>query len=226
MRRRVPRSSSAGRDSSSLTGGGGACQQYLPFMEVPLALGAAAAWSGASPRGDLGPLVGQRVFADPSGAMGAAVVSLANAYRAIDVRMANASILTRLLFRPAESSVPPRYTGVSARGFEAALEVIETARAELASQQSARADAALVAEEIDEAAEVLTLCAQDGLARLSGDGTLAGMAGRGRVRLAGKATRCAARHQGLWLARNRAGGLEESLGPLRRYSATLDPTTH
>ena len=204
--------------------GDGACQQYLPFIEVPLALGAAAAWSGASPTGDLGPLIGRRVFADPSGTMGAAVVILANAYQVMGVQMKNASILTRLLFAPADPVAPPRYAGVSAQGFEAALEAIEEARAELASQRSAREDATLMVEEIEAAAEVLVLCAHDGLARLSGDGTLAGMAGRDRVRLAAHATRAATRHQGLWLARNRPGGLEESLVPLRRYAATLEAT--
>lgn len=204
--------------------GDGACQQSLPFIEAPLALGALLAWDPDALAGrDVGAVISAAVFEDPSGSLGAAVAGLANVYQEISAPMSNASALTRLLFRPQDGVHKKGYETVGATDYRRAARRIEDALGALDGARSARADADLVVAEVRAAGEVLLLCCADGLARLAGDGSASGIApGKNRA-LAAEADRLADQHAERWLARNRPGGLEESLGPLRRFAAAHRP---
>jgi hypothetical protein len=203
--------------------GDGACQQYLPFIEAPLALGAAIGWCAESnPPPDLARALSAQVFEEDGDALGSAVVALANTYLALGVEMSNASALARLLWRPHDIVDAPPFQAVTREGFGAAAARVAEALQALSHARSRRDDASLIIEEIRAGGDLLALLCRDGLARLTGDGTIEGMPVAARHELETTARELAERHETIWLARNRRGGLDESLRPLRKLAFAYD----
>ncbi|MCU1490172.1 MAG: glycoside hydrolase, family 20 [Acidimicrobiaceae bacterium] len=196
--------------------GDGASQQPQAFVEVPLALGAALGWCvEANSKLDIAGALSAQVFEDDTGASGTAVVGLANAYRAFGAPMRNASALARLLWRPEEAIAAPPFEDAGVPAVERAAEQIAAAAAEIPRARPTRADARLVIDELSYGADLLSWCCLDARARLDGNGTPGGIAPARRRELGRQVAELAERHAGCYLARNRPGPLDESLGPLR-----------
>ncbi len=77
--------------------------------------------------------------------------------------------------------------------------------------QSRRADAALLVDEICFSADLVDLLARDAQARLAGDGTLGSVPASTRGAFATELDALIVRYRERWLARNRPGGLEDSV---------------
>ena len=191
--------------------GDGGHLQYQPVTEVALAYAAGVAWCAAANR-DIGlaEVLDRVVFDDPAGQLGAAATALGDAYLALPAQPHNASGLTRHLWRP-ELRVAEAGPGHALRdGFTAARERIAGALDQIALARCQRADGDLVTAELTAAGELAALLCDDAIARLDGDGTLAGLPASVRSGFAHTAAGLAGRHRELWLARNRPGGLADS----------------
>jgi hypothetical protein len=192
--------------------GDGGHLQYQPVAEAALGYAAGVAWHAEANRGmDLAQVLDRVVFDDPAGQLGTAVVALGDAYLALPANPRNASGLTRHLWRPDEPVTEAAAGQTTLRdGFATARERIAAALEQLGRARSARTDAGLVTAELQAGGELTALLCDDAIARLGGDGTLAGLPAGVRDGFARTAADLAGRHRELWLARNRPGGLADS----------------
>ncbi|MGZ4735185.1 MAG: glycoside hydrolase family 20 zincin-like fold domain-containing protein [Acidimicrobiia bacterium] len=186
--------------------------QYLPISEPGLAFGAAVAWCAETNRDlDLAAALSMHCYDDPSGVIGESLVALGDAYLRITPQMLNVSALVLPLYWP--QLVAGRWPLKGARADEyAAVEGLLTGcRDDLARATPRRPDGALVLEELDNAIVLVSLLCRDGRARAEGDGSLASIPAATRTGFADELDPVIVEHERLWLARNRPGGLRDSL---------------
>jgi hypothetical protein len=88
---------------------------------------------------------------------------------------------------------------------------LATARADVLRADSRREDRALLVDEVLWTVDVLELAVDDARARLAGENTIASVPQMQRDALARRLTSLRERYRTLWLARNRSGGLTDSL---------------
>ncbi|HZQ86240.1 MAG TPA: family 20 glycosylhydrolase [Acidimicrobiales bacterium] len=205
--------------------------QYLPVSEPGLAWAAAQAWCRAANQGlDLAAALDAHCFSDAAGVLGAVLRQVGNAYLEIAPQFPNLSTLALHLYFP-EMDVGRGLTeGITAAQVEAADAALAGGAARLAAARPAREDGGLVVDELTTAIELVRLLCRDALLRLDGDGSLASVAAPRRVELAEALAAVTARHRELWLARNREGGLDDSVAWLAalercyRSGSTTRPT--
>jgi len=90
-------------------------------------------------------------------------------------------------------------------------ERLATAIAQLRRARPRRPDGDLVKDELRTAAELVALLCRDARARLDQDGWLSSVPARKRAELAADLAPLMEHHRELWLARNRPGGLDDSV---------------
>lgn len=174
--------------------------QYWPISYAGLAYGAAVSWCGAT-NADAG-LAAQldaHVFRDAAGVMGRVALDLGRVNVAMgDVGRHNSTLLFWMLRkdedRPATLTNDALLEGVVDDRFDEAEAAIAQAIAPLASAKMDRADAAIVRDEFANAAALLHDACR---------------IGRGDAEHVDP--KHAPEHRRLWLARNRPGGLEDSI---------------
>lgn len=190
--------------------------QYLPASYPGFAYGAAVSWALAANR-DLAvaPALDTHAFRDSAGAMGAAVLTMANAYKHFtSPQQTNSNLFGRALLSTLETL--RGWTGPTPAQLRAALKDLERGLAASHKARMALPDAALVQREFENAARM----ARHGAARIA----FAREKDPARARALKPALRQELRvilreHEALWLARNAPGGLPESLERLSRLMA-------
>jgi hypothetical protein len=105
--------------------------------------------------------------------------------------------------------------GVTIDELATAERALDGALVQIARATPQRADGALVLDELRAASALVGLLCRDGIARLRGDGTLASIPGPARRELANELGPLINTHRQLWLARNRPGGLADSVSWLQ-----------
>ena len=103
---------------------------------------------------------------------------------------------------------------------------LEDARADVMSAKPRRDDASLLVDEVLWTIDVLELLMDDARARLAAESTLASVPQPQRADLAKRLSALTDEYRRLWLARNRPGGLVDSVGwldHLREAYETGDP---
>ncbi len=190
----------------------------LPVSYLGFAYGAAVSWAGAANRDlDMARALDRHAFGDEAGAMGRLAYDLGNVYREPGVLVPNSSVLFWLLLQPDRlfsESWASRLTVDSLARTEAA---IEAAMDNLVAAQMTRPDADLIADEFELAANLLCHACQLGAARLeAGQPTIAQLPERIRHRLAADLESLIVEYRRVWLARNRPGGLTDSVARLER----------
>lgn len=196
--------------------------QYLPVSEPGFAFGAAAAWCLETNADiDLAAALDAHVFADQSGRLGAALLALGDAHRLVAPQVPNNSILCVPLYYPWAHLGTGLTAGLTVADFAAVETAIHDAVRGVEASTSARADAGLVRDELTTAAELVLLCCADARARIEAgaDGTIGSVAETIRRQLGIRLRPLIERHRLLWLARNRPGGLDDSVAVLRRMEA-------
>lgn len=185
--------------------------QYLPISEPGFAHGAAMSWCReANADLDLAAALDAHAFDDPAGELGGALLALGDAYRGIAPQFPNISVLVLHLYYPQlqlDRGVSEGITIDDLRGVEDSLAV---AADRLGRARPRRPDGALVVNELRAAAALVTLLCRDASARLEQDGWLSSVPEGTRAELASELRPLIERHRELWLARNRAGGLDDS----------------
>ncbi len=190
--------------------------QYLPISEPGLAYGAAVAWCIDANRDlDLGAALSTHCYDDPTGVLGETLVALGDLYLALTPQMGNVSTLVLHLYWPHLVAGRWPLKHVSAEEYQEVEDLLTVLRASLGGSQPRRADAALVVDELRNAIALVSVLCRDGRARVAGDGTLAAVPAAERAALAEALRPVVAEHERLWLARNRPGGLRDSLAWLQ-----------
>lgn len=170
--------------------------QYLPFSYPGLAAGAAISWCLDSNRDlPLPRLLDLHAFKDAAGIMGQAACDLGNVYKSAGKLIPNRSALFSILV-PSSTHKNP-LEGITADGLQTALAAIERAAQNIPRAHMHRDDSEIVKDEFQTAAAMLAFACRkpsnpdpDELARI--------------IRA----------HRKCWLARNRPGGLEDSVQKL------------
>jgi hexosaminidase len=176
--------------------------QFLPVSYLGFAAGAAFSWCLESNRDlDVRTVLNRHAFEDSADVLGAVAYDLGNVYRVFAKNNHNGSPLFRVLVPPPNDAHPEQ--SVTAAELDAAEAAIAQAIAPLAGSRSRRIDAATVVAEFQHAAAILqhAIGLAQGGARSQGEELVA-------------------EYRRLWLARNRPGGLDDSMRRWRRISAT------
>jgi hexosaminidase len=188
--------------------------QPLAVSDPGLAAAAAFSWCLETNAGldaaSLARCLDRHGFADGAGELGGALMSLGDAYRLLPRQLPNVSLLALHLYFPQLAAGEALHGPLSAQHLDAVDGVVEEALGALHRARPATAHGRLAVEETALAARLVQHCVDDLRARLAGDGTLASIPPAGRAELRRRLEELVAEHRRCWLARNRAGGLEES----------------
>jgi len=184
--------------------------QTLPVSFLGLAAGAAAGWCvESSAKVDVARALDVHIFEDAAGRMGSLSRHLGNAYLTAGDGMKNASPLFHFINPLADAPLPHSVTASSLRETRAQMNAMAGAIEE---SRMARADARLIKEEYGLTLRMLLHACDRGIAVL--EGTLADPAAASRLKADMAALTAAYRR--IWKARNRPGGLSQSVGRLER----------
>jgi hypothetical protein len=182
--------------------------QYLPVSYLGFGVGAAYSWCLDANRAfDVPQALSRFAFDDRSGAMGKIAYDLGNVYHIPHVpRIHNTSVLFRVLQGAKEYE--DRLADVTLEDFALTLERIEAILAPLSGVQLHSPDADLVKREFANAGRLLRHACRRAQ-QILGQAT-------DNAAMRADLEEAIAEHTALWLARNRPGGLEDSL---KRFDA-------
>jgi hexosaminidase len=192
---------------------------FLPVSYLGFAYGAALSWGLETNRHiDIVAALNRFAFRDPSGAMGRVAFELGNVYQSLGPYFRNASGLVRVLLLPHAQGDQAlaeirKLEGISPESFERAMQAIGSAMAPIEDQQMQRADAALIMDEYECAANLLHHACGLGLLAFEDDPKVARPLAR---KLRGDLKRLMGEYEHVWLARNRPGGLTDSVARLEK----------
>jgi len=164
--------------------------QYLPFSYPGLVAGAMESWrAGSAGEAVVADALNRHVFRDAAGALGPLVCALGRVSEQTGIRPHNRAVLFNALRNDPHDPIPPAALARAAATLEEAMRPLPAAR-------SIAPDAALVVDEIRQAARMVRLA----LARAGGEPASADAWDE-----------IITEHQHLWRARNREGGLKDSI---------------
>ena len=182
--------------------------QVLPVSFLGFAAGAAYSWALDANRNlDVAQVVSRYAFRDPTGAMGRLAYDLGNAYQVVGFVPHNSSALFRALLWPLDQ-VRATFAELPSANLDRTLAAIDRAMSGLGQAQMARPDAALIVQEYENTARLMRhACRRIALAQ-----------GRpaDRLELNQDLGAIIEEYRRLWLARNRPGGLADSVARLER----------
>ncbi|NPV68230.1 MAG: family 20 glycosylhydrolase [Anaerolineae bacterium] len=195
--------------------------QPLPVSYLGFAYGAAVSWAAAANRTlDVPAALDHFAFQDEAGVMGQLAYDLGNVYQLAGVLGDNRSALHGLLMH---ADVPLGETwmaGLKAENLARAQAAIEEIMLRLDSAQIMALDADLIMDEFDLAANLLLHACKLGQAQLAAPGQkVTNIPGRQRKRLAEELEPLLDEYRRIWLARNRPGGLADSIARLEKLLA-------
>ena len=183
--------------------------------------GASMSWSpAASADMDMPGALSLHAFDDPSGVTGRAAYDLGNAYQICGARSRNGTLLAQLYFRPLTDDWPMHR--VRDGGFEDTSAQLAETGARIDASRMRRADAQQIADEYACAVEMADIGAAIGAAKY------ARVTGASQLKLRAAYRRAAKRldavvpeYERLWLARNRPGGMQDSVWRIASMAAAL-----
>jgi hypothetical protein len=182
--------------------------QVLPISYLGLAAGAAYSWALDANRSmDVARSVSLHAFRDPTGAMGRVAYDLGNIYKATGVEPHNSSPLFWILQRPLDKALEG-YQTLTPASFKRTLKAIDRVMSGLGKARMARPDAKLIVQEFENTACLLRHACKRGLLSLEKSESKAAVLRRELDRDLRQIVR---EYKRLWLARNRPGGLADSV---------------
>jgi hypothetical protein len=178
--------------------------QTLPVSFIGFAAGAAVAWcESANTDEAIRAALDPHVFRDAAGVMGRTAYDLADTWMHVSEN-ATASHLLHLIIQDGFSCVLP--TNVTSATLAAAEAHIEATLSLMRGARMDRPDATLILDEFSHNASMALTACRMGQVRLSND-----TSSTSRATLARAFEQIVEEHQRVWLARNRPGGLRDSL---------------
>jgi hypothetical protein len=191
--------------------------QLLPISFLGFAAGAAYAWATEANREiDVPRTASWHAFRDPTGSLGRVAHDLGNIYKAVGIEPPNSSALFWILQWPIDRV--REHPVVAADVFHRTLEAIDQAMRPLGLARMARSDAGLIAREFEVAAQMLRHACRRGIFALEPAAAL-------RRDLDRDMQDIMRSYEQVWLARNRPGGLVDSVARLERARADYRDTS-
>ena len=186
--------------------------QQWPVSDPGFAYGAAVSWCLEANRElDLGPALSAHAYADRTGGLASALLTIGDAYREITPQIPNHSILAMHLYFPQIRVGRGISRGMTEAELDAVAARLATARADARRAQPQRPDTALLVDEVVWTIDMLELLVDDARARVANANTLASVPESERAAFARRLESLTDRYRELWLARNRPGGLNDSV---------------
>jgi hexosaminidase len=184
--------------------------QTLPVSYLGFAAGAAYSWAFQANRDlPVASALSQHAFDDPSGNLGRVAYDLGNIYQPEGIAQGNGSALFYALQMPLPRAASWYGKAIPVERLHQALDAIDAAMDPLARTTSTRADLDLLRREFNLAARMLLHGSQRLL--LAFDAPI-----KDGPTLATDMTDIIAEYQSVWLARNRPGGLPDSVARLEK----------
>ncbi len=185
--------------------------QPLPVSYLGFAAGAAYSWAFEANRSlDIRPALSWHAFQDPTGGFGETAYALGEVYREVGIEPSNASALFGILQSPLERL--RGYSEVTPERLQRTLTTVDEAMQSLVSARPHGSDANLVRREFELVAWMLRHACQRGMLALQDQQPSAlGRTSQQRQNLAEDLLALMGEYQLVWLARNRPGGLIDSL---------------
>jgi hypothetical protein len=190
-------------------------RNFLSVSFLGYAVGAAFSWSArASAAADTADAVSRHAFGDASGTMGRVAYDLGAVADPLGAVTSDSTILGQLMryeLSQLRTTPIPLKSGSfpSAEGFHRTLDLIDESAHRLASASMARPDAAIIRAEYELTIRLLRHACWRGLLG-------SGAPDKDAAWLAGDLDDLMARYEAVWLARNRVGGLADSMARLAR----------
>ncbi len=183
--------------------------QPLPVSYPGFACGAALGWAyQANLEQDVAQLTGFYAFDDPTGKTGQLAYRLGNAYLRADWPAPNNSVLFNILQE--EPEITAKRLGPTAENLQQTLDYLNSLSAEFSDARANTPDADLIEREFAWSSDMLRHACRRGLWAMGGQDAAQ------KAALAADADRLIAEYRSLWLARNRSGGLKDSLALLKK----------
>ena len=197
----------------------GHLQQWV-VSEPGLAYGAAVSWClAANADLDLGAALSAHAFGDPTGALADAVLGLGDAHLLVTPQFPNMSTLVMNLYYPQLPVGRGLTAGLTTDELDAVDARLDVGRTAVLRARPDRPDATLLVDEVLFGTDLVALLTRDARARLRGDGSLGSVTAGERADLGAELGSLAERYRARWLARNRPGGLDDSLSWLQNLQA-------
>ncbi len=194
--------------------------QQAPVSDPGFAYGAAVSWClEANADIDLAAALSTHSFDDPTGGLARALLTIGDAHRAVTPQIPNHSILVMHLYFPQIRVGRGLSKSLTRAELDAVDAIVADARCDVARARPRRADADQLIEEANWTIDVIELMILDARSRMAGDGTLASVPREALDALALRLGGLIDRHRAAWLARNRPGGLTDSLAWLENLRA-------
>lgn len=191
--------------------------QMLPVSYLGFVAGAAYAWAWNENRNlDIAQAVSIHAFRDPTGSMGKIAVELGNVYLTPGLAVPNGSVLFWVLQLAFEEFQQRPAAAPTAESFAAALTAIDAIMRQLPAARMQRHDASLIIREYEFTARLMRHACHRGL--LAANYTPQNDTPDRRA-LDTDLQQIINEYQELWLARNRRGGLSDSVARLQRARA-------
>ncbi len=183
--------------------------QPLPVSYLGFTCGAALGWAyQANLEQDIAQLTGFYAFDDPTGKTGQLAYRLGNAYLRADWPAPNNSVLFNILQE--EPKITAKRQGPTPENLQQTLNYLNALNAEFSNARANTPDADLIAREFAWSSNMLRHACRRGLWAMGGQDAAQ------KAALAADADRLIAEFRSLWLARNRPGGLKDSLALLEK----------
>ncbi|HDP36014.1 MAG TPA: glycoside hydrolase [Candidatus Hydrogenedentes bacterium] len=191
--------------------------QFKPISFVPFAWGAALCWAyDANVDLNLAKAVDTHVFRDCAGVMAQAAMDLGAAHARTGVMRGNSTVYYGLLMHALQGSPATGYLkGMTLYGLRACRAQLEEALERMSRAQMNRDDAELILAEFEMNACMALFAVRLGEERLKAGGVgTAQLPADARALLSGELDQIITEYKTLWLARNRPGGLGDSVARL------------
>ena len=185
--------------------GDGGHHQYLPISYPGLCAGAAYSWNlEANKRSDIAEAMNKLIFSDSSGVTGKLINEMGAVYKSVSKNIPNGSVFNNLLFgKYGDKKI---LENIRVAQLKKCIAKFSELQKKIIKCQPDISDKKIVLDEINNGIEM----AKYGLAR--GIAALTGKLDKKSMKRDLK--KITAAHKKMWLARNRSGGLEESLSRL------------
>jgi hypothetical protein len=192
--------------------------QHLPTSFLGFAYGAAVCWAVQANRDlDVPRAISTHAFQDEEQVMGRLAYDLGEAYKETGVLVSYRSALAWLLLDLEQPIDDGLLKGLKREALEQTRLYIDRVMVDLPDARMSRPDADLISDEWRNAAAFLRHACQLGLARFDSDGhVIARIPSEMRKGLAADLRTIMADYERLWSARNRPGGLVDSMNGMRK----------